>query len=1554
MSTVNIDWNTIHPLSGSRANGFEEMCAQLASAESPAGSRFERKGAPDAGVECYAVLADGSEWGWQAKYFDGLGRSQWSQLDNSVKTALVKHPRLVRYFVCIPLDLADARIETRRSEKDRWNEHVQKWTGWATDCGMAVKFVYWGSHELLQRLAHPQHVGRVRFWFDVLGFDEAWFIARLEEALKSAGPRYTPEIHVDLPISAEFEAFGRTDQFFNRIKTHADDIRKRHRFFEYSTTKSIEPRLDASISELSSKVQVALSELGAVVVQPVVPLPFKRIADLMAGAEEAANEVKRLLLECEGDNSAKPPARGADTEGTATSLSNDDPFRELRYNLNTLSHELRKSHKALSHAESVAGRSMMLLSGAAGTGKTHLLCDLSRQRLAAGRPTVLLMGQRFVSMDEPWIQALHQLDLPGFSAEEFVGALEAAAQAAGNRALVMIDAINEGSGRLLWTSHLAAFLAHLQRSAWIGTILSIRSSYEDIIVPAEIRAHAARITHHGFAEREYEATRRFFIHYGLELPSTPLLSPEFSNPLFLKTLCRGLHMKGERRLPRGFHGISAVFELYLNAVNDRLASELDFNPKDPLVNKALTAVAKALVCSGESWLGRAQAEEVVNAFLEGRGFERSLYRGLVLEGVLVEEGTWRREAADQEVVFMSYDRFADHLVAKTLLDSYLEADAPASAFAAGAPLAFFCDKHRYVSPGLIEAMCIQIAERTGQELISLAPNIVERGGVGDAFRQSLVWRAPEAFSEDTRQTLNKLLRTQHDFDDTLDALLTIATLPDHPLNARFLDKHLRRDPMPVRDAWWSIYLHKAWGNRGAVDRLVDWASSVTSSVTIDNEAVDLCATVLSWMLTTSNRFLRDSATQALVSLLTGRLGAVVRLVDRFSDVDDPYVAERIYAVAYGTAMRSHDPVEVGALAMSVYDRVFAGGAPPAHILLRDYARGVVERAIYLGAEISVVAERIRPPYASQWPVIPTEDKIKPFLPDWSSGSYDSGKEGWARNRIGSSVMDDDFARYVIDTRFSGWLSLRLEEPDWQSPDACLAMLLEGFSDDERTAWEKYKAVDDAIRWLSVRKRFAAIQGDAQGEINLDGETQVAPTEEAGPELQRMEQERDATLAALETTLTRKHARDMEALLTAMNRHDNSRHPPRIDLRLIKRYILWRVFDLGWSTECFGEFDRLSIGYHGREASKAERIGKKYQWIALHEISALVADHFQYREEFREEHGARAYDGPWQQHLRDIDPSCTIRAPAGGTSWEGHSPAWWGTTQYENWEDPSDPREWVKRYDNLPKMEDLLRISNPKDASRWINAQGYFNWKQPRPVDRESTDLERRDLWYICTGYLVCAQDLNALMKWAEGVDFWGRWMPEPPEVYCIFLGEHCWSPASRYFQQPYFRDEGWTKPNCECPAKVRAIAFNYIREAGGFDCSVDESFTLRLPASELLTGLGLRWSGNVGDYLDARGQLAASDPTAYAEGPSALLLREDLLKEFLEREKLSICWTILGEKRALGPGYVPAYYMSLRLSGAYTLGEKGPVGFLKCTLDEREVKNTGTSSKLLATIRCPA
>lgn len=117
--TIDINFNHIRPHKGSKNKGFEELCCQLYSLEAPAPeARFIRKGGEfgDAGVECYWLLKDGTEHGLQAKYFVEFKTEQWKQIDESVKTALIKHPKLTKYVVCIPDNLHERRV-TRKSGK---------------------------------------------------------------------------------------------------------------------------------------------------------------------------------------------------------------------------------------------------------------------------------------------------------------------------------------------------------------------------------------------------------------------------------------------------------------------------------------------------------------------------------------------------------------------------------------------------------------------------------------------------------------------------------------------------------------------------------------------------------------------------------------------------------------------------------------------------------------------------------------------------------------------------------------------------------------------------------------------------------------------------------------------------------------------------------------------------------------------------------------------------------------------------------------------------------------------------------------------------------------------------------------------------------------------------------------------------------------------------------------------------------------------------------------------------------------------------------------------
>lgn len=1030
-----IDFGRIRSVNGSQRTGFEEFCCQIAEWEKEreselAGARYERKAGEggDGGVESYYELANGDQWGWQAKYFRDkkgfqLRKAQWKLIDRSVSSVLKKQPRLVRYTICLPTDLSNAHKEKELSQRDHWNRHVEKWTKEASDQGRQVHFEFWGAFELRHRLIERAHerAGYLCYWFDEKLLTDDWFQSRLSETIKNAGHRYTPRIHVDLPVAKSFDAFGRTRAFKMTIESlYGDLLRKWKKAKPWPILKQKLPELTESAESIGQHVN-ELASLLMSATNPVGLIDFELMREF---AEKLRDTIEGSLKLAKIEESQKRRGdRHAPSSGDHVP-SASDLASALKHGLDELDRFVAEIIEfTWSDGAKISNHDVLLLSGKAGTGKTHLMCDVARERLEQGLPTVLLLGQDFVATRGPWPQIVERLHLADMEPEIFLGALDAAGKLAGSKSLIMIDALNEGERIDLWLNHLRGMRQVLQNFPWVILAVSCRDTYEALIIPREMldQDELAKLVHKGFEGHEYEAAKVFFAEYKIEDPGGPLLMPEFSNPLFLKLLVEGLHNMGRTKVPKGFQGISGVFAFFIDSVDHKLAKKLGYDEDDHLVRKAVEALAGHLANTETSWLEKIEAKQIVGAIRpepQGYEYEKTLYRNLTHEGLLMEDLHWISygDASNPDhiqITRFAYERFANHMVVSHWLKDVSDLEGLSRIYQAIPALRQLVSEEPFARrhAGWLYALSIQVPEKAGCEFVEAFPDIKPWQIARTAFLSSLISRVPASTTAVTKEFLSDLWRDSRFTDSTYDVMLMVTAEPGHALNSTSLHRHLSGFSMADRDEVWSIYLHDNYGDGGPIDRLIEWAWD-GDTTQAEDDVVELCATAITWFLSSSNRILRDRATKALVSLLRSRLGVLLNVIERFKDVDDLYIRERLYAVAHGVAMLSDDNEGLSHLASKVYQWVFEHGEPPPHILLRDYARGVIEVAQYRSLIPSQVnMANIVSPHRSTWPL---QIAAKEELEKYSEHPKKENDPAWPMVWLYHSIMgDSNWVIYIM-------------------------------------------------------------------------------------------------------------------------------------------------------------------------------------------------------------------------------------------------------------------------------------------------------------------------------------------------------------------------------------------------------------------------------------------------------------------------------------------------------------------------------------------------------------
>ena len=177
-----------------------------------------KTGNPDGGLEWYITCRNGTQWGWQAKYsFDTDSLLQG--MEKSLKTVVEKRPDCRRLTFCIPFDLPDAvEAGKRESARQRFEDRKKSWSNRIPGADR-VRIELWPEGDLLQRLVrHPGQRGITRFFWDKEIFSPEWCAHRMAITHEVAGRRYTPELHINLPVSFALEGLAMSEAYWHRFR----------------------------------------------------------------------------------------------------------------------------------------------------------------------------------------------------------------------------------------------------------------------------------------------------------------------------------------------------------------------------------------------------------------------------------------------------------------------------------------------------------------------------------------------------------------------------------------------------------------------------------------------------------------------------------------------------------------------------------------------------------------------------------------------------------------------------------------------------------------------------------------------------------------------------------------------------------------------------------------------------------------------------------------------------------------------------------------------------------------------------------------------------------------------------------------------------------------------------------------------------------------------------------------------------------------------------------------------------------------------------------------
>lgn len=779
----------------------------------------------------------------------------------------------------------------------------------------------------------------------------------LEDKIKKAGERYSPETHVD------------DEELNNKLLAFCEIGLEEKRKQAYKMTSAI-----FEIARVSyTKVYEFING------QTIFDLQNNPLRDYLENQKyvpivgDVVNGLNSYTLEGEHDTMIQNPLR-------------------------TKVDELSNIMGQLNEMEEYAHSQFMCLTADAGQGKTHTLCHLAETNMGFCN-FYLFYGTDFSDKDADKTI----IEMMGWEKEGFDG-LDAKMAKTNRYAIIIVDAVNEGSGSSYWETNLNLLKDRINGYKRIKLIVSFRNMQATDVLKEKIdqnRYDWISLEVPGF-ENTRAAIESYFEKFNVAFQVDEAIKYyEFKSPLYLKIFCEvfhKLHYKYGKTLPDR----AIIYKEYLRKRNGKISLMTDEDPQEEITLKCIDQIVKLSFSKHFCFdVTRGEAKSIANAICPNRFWDKNLLKNLLKENILKEYSLKWTNKEKINLIGFEYDSIGDYLKMRELLSDGATTESILKYIQDGlSKIKPGQEKRAYESP--FANVLTYLFSEWKPDIEVLTGTIFQNILLKRCFIDSLPYQShTEDYKEKLKPALQKLFEDEKKHVLRADAVIrNFGVYKFHILGE--LHNQLMEMSMSKRDEVWTIGVNNLYDHYGLLSHLYDYFNT-------EKTYYKELAQLICWLMTTSYPVLKAKLVKLLKLIFDEQPALILETTKLMMPANDPYIHQGLYASAYASLVLSRNKEtvkEVAAYLQSIYYK--DKSSAPADLVVRHWSMKIVELASYLNTDFSGWSEIVS--------LMPFDSVENPFkLGDlntpWDTDEFFGGQGG--AFTLQHSLFHWDFYRYII-------------------------------------------------------------------------------------------------------------------------------------------------------------------------------------------------------------------------------------------------------------------------------------------------------------------------------------------------------------------------------------------------------------------------------------------------------------------------------------------------------------------------------------------------------------